>query len=257
MTVKKSEAEGKGETQPDKIDADKKDEAGDTDAPADADEEAEPEADEEKGKAAKKAEAKKPDAKKAADLDSPAVKKALREAEARGRKAAEEKAAADADAAKLTETERLRKEREDAVKERDEAKARAADLEATGAVRDAMDDLEIRPAGARARQQVIADFKSAREKNPDADASDILTEIRKTDGYLFVSTKPGKAAAADDAEDGEEKPTRKPSTDVRGGKTSSAAKPVDKKEDPLSIPVESRDPRAIRRSLQQANLPTQ
>ena len=59
-----------------------------------------------------------------------------------------------------------------------------------------------------------------------------------------MSTK-AKAAAAKD-EDGEEKSK---STDQRGGKTPTSAKPAANKADPNVIPLDSKDPKALRKLL--------
>lgn len=198
---------------------------------------------------AKKAEAKATRKPKTVDLDDPAVKKALdkvrKETEKRVRDEAKAEAEQKAADAKLSADEKLRKDRTDAEQKAEAAEKRAAEAEAREALRDAMDDLEVKPAGPRARSTIIAEFAAARAKDANAEAADIIAAIQKSDGYLFATTK---APAAKPESDEEEPGTRKPtSTDARGGKTTTSHKPVEKPDPTLKI-GES-DPRKIRAGL--------
>lgn len=230
---------------------DGKDESGkteDTDVETDEDEEAA----KAKAEAEKKAKAKKPKV----DLEDPAVKKAIdkaaREAEARGRKLAADEAKKAAEAEKLSEADRLRVAKEEAETAQKAAEKRAADAEAREALRDAMDAAGVKPAGYVARESVISAFTAARAKDPDADPADIIAAIQKSDGYLFASTAAAKKIEVED--DGEEKATKKTSTDTRGGKTASSVKAPEKKDETGVIDISSRDPRKIREQLARAGM---
>lgn len=201
------------------------------------------EADEEEAKP----EAKKPEARRSAKVDpeDPAVKKliekARKEEAARVRKEAKEEAEQKAKDAKLSEDERLRKEAKEAEAKRTEAEQKLALAESREALRDAMDDLEVKPAGGKARATIVAEFVEARAKNPDADPAELIAALRKSDAYLFVSTK----AAPAKTEDAEDKPSK---TDTRGGKTTTSAKSTERKDDNV-IALDENDPRKIRANL--------
>lgn len=116
-----------------------------------------------------------------------------------------------------------------------------------------MDDLSVKPAGGVARESIVAAFTKAREKDPDADPAVIIVEIQKSDAYLFASTAAAKKTEASE-DDGEEKPTKKTSTDARGGKTVSSVKVPEKKDETGVIDINSRDPRKIRAQLAAAGV---
>lgn len=246
----KDEAEDKGGESSKKLEAKKQPEAKDEDAEAEGEDEESDAGDGEEAeeKPRKKPEAKKPETKKF-DPEDPAVKKyvqaQVKAAEKKAKdeaKAAADKAAADA---KLTEDERLRKQAKDAEEKQAEAERKAAAAEANLALRDAMDELEVRPAGGKARDTITAEYAAARAKDPDADPVKVLEDLQKSDPYLFKSTT---AAAKDTEAEAEDRPAKKPSTtDSRGGKTPTSHRAPEKKPEALSL--EETDPRKIRASL--------
>ncbi len=206
--------------------------------------------------AEKKAKAEKAAKAKAAkvNLEDPAVKKAIdkaaKEAEARGRKAAADEAKKVAEDAKLSEAERLRNAKEEAENATKAAEKRALDAEAREALRDVMDDLEVKPAGPVARASIVAAFSAARTEDPAADPAKIIAEIQKSDAYLFVGTK--AAAKTTDAAEGDSEAkaaARKATTEARGGKTPTTHKAAEKPSDEGVIDINSRDPRKIREQL--------
>ena len=233
---------GGGETKPaaKKPNESKADEPEDTDE-GDEQEEAKPEA-------------KKPERRASTKLDpeDPAVKKLLaktaKEIEARVRKEAKDEAEQKLKDAKLTEDERLRKEAKDSETKRTEAEQKLAMAESREALRDAMDDAEVKPAGAKARATIVAEFVDARSKNPDADPTELVAALRKSAAYLFVSTTAKPATETKDVDD-----ARKSSTDTRGGKTTTSAKIPERKDD-NSLTLTENDPRKIREGLKNLRL---
>jgi hypothetical protein len=95
---------------------------------------------------------------------------------------------------------------------------------------------------------IVADFAAARAKDPDADPAKLLADLQKSDPYLFKATTTNADSKVD-----EDPATRKSSTDLRGGKTTSTHKPESKRDDNI-VPITENDPKKIRADLARSGL---